>query len=239
MGFGRRQGDLSGVPAELSTGVSAGPSTVTATTTPIADDYDDGEKVPLPIVVGCLAAVLFCVLLIDSALSDTVLISPINTTWLNTMRVVGLVVGGGIAWFLNATPFYGMGRRFKMGIWLIFVAGGWLAFNSVAFRIVELEEFGLSSAPFEQASYPITDVTRGRKGARDTLRIDPFHVKDAAHIPIPPEQYAQLRIGGFTGLCVQVQQRRSTSGAVEVRTDGTYNLAAPQPAVIAACGGAQ
>lgn len=225
MTFGQKRHDLSSVSYEQA----AMPSPVA-----IEEDHDEGDRVPLPIVVAGIVGALFCALLIDIALSGTALITPINHSWLSGMRLAGVAIGAGGALWLNYHAFYTMVWRFKFAMVLLMVAFGFLAFNAVAYRLVEMREFGFSSAPFEQAIYPIKMVSHGRKGARDTLEIDPFNIKDATNIPIPAEQYDELDIDG-DGRCVVVEQRRSASGAIEVRTDGSYTLSPPKPVVITDC----
>jgi hypothetical protein len=107
-------------------------------------------------------------------------------------------------------------------------------FDGLAWRMADWWEFGMSRAAFAPATYPIQSLHHGRKGSRDTIEIDPFDTGEATHIPLPPEQY-RILYGQVNAYCVTVQQRRSASGAIEIRTDGEYTLMAPDPLQLAPC----
>jgi hypothetical protein len=112
---------------------------------------------------------------------------------------------------------------------LVGFAGG-----EVAWRIADWTEFGFSSAPFAPARYPITYGSFGRKGARDSVQIDPFNLRDSTSIALPAAQFAALW-PNQSDYCIQVMQRRSASGAIEILNDGVFTLHEPAPATLTLC----
>ncbi|MFM5895845.1 MAG: hypothetical protein ACKOQM_15640, partial [Novosphingobium sp.] len=130
----------------------------------------------------------------------------------------------------------GDGSLLRRGATLLFlpfmIAFG---FGEIAYRIADWTEFGFSSQPFEQAQYPIESVHHGRKGARNTIQIDPFDTGDSTDIPINYDQYHKL-IGASSDSCVSVMQRKSASGAIEIQTNGRYVLKEPEDVPVSRCG---
>ena len=82
---------------------------------------------------------------------------------------------------------------------------------------------------------PIESISWGRKGARDTIRIDPFKTGDNTEIPVNSDQYHVLRKSGSDS-CVAVMQRKSASGAVEIKTNGGYMCNKPDDVPVTRCG---
>ena len=96
-------------------------------------------------------------------------------------------------------------------------------------------QFGFSSQQFEAAQYPIEPIRWGRKGARDSIRIDPFKTGDNTDIPVNSGQYHVLRKSSSDS-CVTVMQRKSKSGAIEIATNGRYMWSTPEALTVARCG---
>jgi len=175
------------------------------------------------------------ILFVDSLFSGTELITPIDHGGLVVMRSLG-AVDGLLLWFMIRTQPAIRNRALprRMIVCIACPLIMMLAFDSLSWRLANWGAFGFSDAPFETATYPIKAVDYGRKGRRDTVEIDPFKVGESSHLPLPSWQYSQLReANGFS--CVTVQQRRSASGAIQVRTDGQYVLREPAPLVITTC----
>ncbi|WP_152569449.1 MULTISPECIES: hypothetical protein [Sphingomonas] len=175
------------------------------------------------------------ILFVDSLVSGTELITPIDHQGLVVMRWLG-AADGLLLWLVvrkeDAIRNRTLGRRIIIcvGLPLMMV----LAFDALAWRLANWGAFGGSDAAFETASYPIKSLNHGRKGRRDSITIDPFGVGESSHIPIPSWQYSQL-LGTASGQCVEVQQRRAASGAIQIKTDGQYVLQEPAPVRITSC----
>lgn len=233
MAFGRKGTDtLAGVPQSMS---MAEPQAAVIASTADYEFEDEGERVGLIQGLGFGALALIIILILESIFSSTSLITPINGLYLNAMRVLGAVAGVVLWLWARTQPNFAENTTFrKIMVMLGMPLFGLVMFDGFAWRIADNYFFAFSSAPWEQASYPIKGSHHGRKGARDTVSIDPFQTHESADIPVPSEQYREL---GFSteGLCVAVMQRRSPSGAVEIRTDGRYNLSTPERAQIGPC----
>jgi len=175
------------------------------------------------------------VLLVDSMFSGTELISPIGSGYLWWMRGLGLADGIALLFFMrNSAMFEKLSVIRKL---LLVLIGPFLmaaAFDALAWRSANWIAFGASSASYESAQYPIMRVNMARKGRRATIAIDPLGTGEAAHIPIPRDQYRQL-IRADGDQCVTVQQRRAANGAVQIRTDGEFTLKEPDYAVVTPC----
>jgi hypothetical protein len=184
-------------------------------------------------VMGLLLSPML-ILLAESLFSGTELITPLSRPFLWWMRGLGLVDGIVLSVFLAKSPTYRSGSfRGLIGLLAmpIFMAA---AFDALAWRAADWIAFGASTAPYEHVQYPIKDVSAGRKGRRSTIGIDPFGTGERSHIPIPREQYYELR-DSDAGQCVTVEQRTAPNGAVEIRTNGSYTLDSPEPAVVSSC----
>lgn len=171
--------------------------------------------------------------MLEAALSSTALITPINPFFLNAMRGLGALVGlacGIVVAFRDSD--LGKFRKIVTVLFLPFMIG--FLFDGLAWRMADWWEFGLSPARFSPASYRIKSVDHGRKGSRDSIEIDPYATGEATHIPVPPEQYRAL-FGQASDYCVIVQQRKSASGAIEIRTDGEFTLQRPAPIELERC----
>jgi len=203
-------------------------------------DFDASTDVDLDspwfkrLLVILLASPLL-ILFIDSLFSGTELITPIDHGGLVVMRGLG-AVDGLLLWIMIRTQPAIRNRALprRMIVCVACPLIMMIAFDSLSWRLANWGAFGFSDAPFETATYPIKSIDYGRKGRRDTVEIDPFKVGESSHLPLPHWQYRQLReANGFA--CVTVQQRRSASGAIQVRTDGQYVLREPAPLAITAC----
>lgn len=175
---------------------------------------------------------LFAVLWLEAAVAETALITPINRTFLNNMRAIGLIVGLLLSLVVvGANSGTGFRKALTLIVLPVMIA---FVFDGIAWRIADWRAFGLSSQPFAEARYPVLRAHFGRKGARDTLEIDPFGTGEAADIPIPAAQYEEV-YRDASDYCVTVLQRRSPSGAIEIRTNGAFTWQPPVSAVLARC----
>lgn len=193
----------------------------------------DEAKMPAWRAVLLVVIVVFGLFWLEALFANTSLITPIDRTFLLSMRGLGALVGLalGVLIFITDATMNAI-RKVLVALSLPFFIG--FAFDGIAWRIADWWEFGLSTASFEPAQYPVLRSHHGRKGAQDTLEIDPFHTGEAADIPIPAAQYDALRASA-SDYCVTVLQRKSASGSIEIRTDGAFTFMPPEPAVLAAC----
>ncbi|MBV9881488.1 MAG: hypothetical protein JO276_00595 [Sphingomonadaceae bacterium] len=199
-------------------------------------DPSPSERVSGIKLAGIFCLTLVALLCVDALLSNTSLITPISSTFVNVMRGVGLAFGIPLALLVVFSPAIPL-SMFRKAMALVCVplltafAGG-----EAAYRIADWIEFPFSSAPFAPASYPITHASLGRKGRRDSVEIDPFDLGDGTSIALPRDQFETVwnSAGAY---CITVMQRRSASGAIEIRNDGVYNLSPPAPAVLTPCAG--
>ena len=172
---------------------------------------------------------------VESLLSGTSLITPVSTTFLWTLRGIGLVVGIALMALLwNTDNFQANSAPRKWLTVLVFPLFMAFGFGEMGWRMADWWEFAGSGAQWEVANYPIADVHHGRRSAYDSIEIDPFNVGDKTDIPVSKDQYREL-LTTYSGQCIQVSQRHSASGAIEIRTDGRHNLTAPAPAVVGPC----
>jgi hypothetical protein len=230
-GFGRRGGQL----------MQAPPSAVRAAPAVANEDFgtaSSGARLSGIQLAGVFCLTLVALVCVDALLSNTSLITPISSTFVNVMRGVGLAFGIPVALLVAFSPAIPL-SIFRKGMALVCVplltafAGG-----EAAYRIADWIEFPFSSAPFAPASYPITHASLGRKGRRDSVEIDPFDLGDGTSIALPRDQFETVWRDA-NAYCITVMQRRSASGAIEIRNDGVYNLSPPAPAVLTPCAGAK
>lgn len=179
---------------------------------------------------------LLVLLCIEALFSGTSLITPINTTFLNAMRVLGFVLGVPLALLVILKPHQPMGVL-KKGMVLLFLPflTGFVG-GEAAWRISDWTEFGFSSAAYEPAVYPIKYASHGRKGRRDSFEIDPYQAGESTDIAVPSAQFDAIW-PNYDGYCITVMQRKSASGAIEIVNDGVFMLREPAPAVLTPCGG--
>lgn len=224
--FGQRGAMINGQPVGVAASVARSVAQPSAS--------QAGEQVNLLGIVGILSGALLFLAWLEALLSGTSLITPISQTLLWTMRGIGLVVGLGV----TVVVVFGVadGSLLRRGATLLLLPIMFaFGIGELAYRISDWGEFGFSSQQFEPAQYPIASIRWGRKGARDTIRIDPFKTDDSTDIPINSEQYHALRDSGDYG-CVTVMQRKSISGAIEISTNGRYMWSKPEEVAVARCG---
>lgn len=187
-------------------------------------------------LAAILLGALLALLCIEAMLSGTSLITPINGTFLNAMRLLGFVLGIPFALFVITRPHEPMGiaKKILIILFLPFLTG--FVGGEAAWRISDWTEFGFSSAAFEPAVYPIKYASHGRKGRRDSFEIDPFNTKEATDIAVPSAQFDAIWLH-HDDYCITVMQRKSASGAIEIVNDGVFTLREPAPAVLTQCGG--
>jgi hypothetical protein len=224
--FGRRGGDVLEAPRAPVRGVST--SARAETDHPPSDAARDPVKIAARISIA-----FFFLLWLETLFAGTALITPINKTLLYLMCGVGCVAGLPLSIMAGLSKANNIGW-FKRG--LIILAGPFLiafAFGGLAWRASDWWEFGLSSQPFVEAAYPVTHMSHGRKGRRSSFEIDPFKA-GGTEIPVPWSQFQDTWLHS-TDYCITVLQRRSASGAIEIKTNGEYTLSEPEPVKLSAC----
>lgn len=224
--FGQRGITVNGEPVNVAASVARS----VAQSAPSAE----GERVGALKIVGILFIAFLFLAWFEALLSGTSLITPINQTLLWTMRGLGLVVGivVTVLTVLTMTETSLFKRGITVLVCPLLIAFG---FGEIAYRISDWTEFGFSSQPFEQAQYPIESIHHGRKGARNSIQIDPFDTGDSTDIPVTSEQYRAL-LKTSADSCVTVMQRKSPSGAIEIQTNGRYVLREPEEVPVGPCG---
>lgn len=166
----------------------------------------------LPIALGL-------VLMIEPKFTKAVLITPLNSYVLWSMRLMGLAAG--LAFFFSFDP----PDRKSLSEWpryvvlsLLVPAIGFAAMNAITWRAARWFEFGFSDQAYAAATYPI----EGRPGFYLTKRgrvwLDPYRTGEWVYVRIPPEQ-ARAIAYSFDRLCITLLQRRSSSGAIEIISD--------------------
>lgn len=225
-GFGRRRAALTGTPPPAR---RAG-----AAPTPVSGGDDARQRLAPLRLTGYGFGGLLGVLCIEAMLSGTSLITPIDETFRNVMRGIGLIVGVLLALFTVARPAEPMGALKKLAILLFLPIMAGFVGDQAAWRVADWHAFGLSAAEYHPTSYPITYASHGRRGRRDSFEIDPFDVKGGTDIAVPAAQFDAVwpHHGDY---CITVMARRSASGAVEILNDGVFTLREPEPAVLTPC----
>lgn len=200
---------------------------------------DDGEGLSRKLKFAAIAiGVILFVLTIDAIAAGTGMITPLpegaSFYATATGAALGLLIGGYL-WFTSDRI---SGVRATLGMFLgvpLFV-GAWA--NMMLWRSVEHAEFDFTDAQWERAAYPVLSFDmpsrRGFGLSRHAVEIDPFDVGGNTDIPVPEWQFDAYWPGNDQ-LCVVVEQRRSASGAIQVKTDGTLNLNAPEPVEFVSC----
>lgn len=200
----------------------------------VAEDNGLRERL-MSFGLGRLAILAVCVpISLEAIFSSTSLITPINSNLLNITRAVGFILGIPLSLFVITGPEVSMGTAKKVLMVLFTPLFAGFAANEFAWRIADRVEFGFSSAPFAPVSYPITAFSLGRKGARDSFSIDPFDIGERTEIAVPSAQFEAVWLHS-DDYCMQVMQRRSASGAVEILNDGVFTLSEPAPAKLTLC----
>ena len=168
----------------------------------------------------------------EALFSSTALITPINHQMLWAMRGLGAIAGV-LLWAAMVTHERYERNNILREILIALVAPVMVGFifDSIAWRVADWYHFAGSKAAWEEVQYPIKSLHHGRKGARNTIEIDPFNTGESADIPVSSDQYYDLRSAPSTA-CVTVLQRRNAAGAIEIVTDGRYVLSTPKPVVI-------
>lgn len=190
-----------------------------------------------------VAALLCGALMLEAALSGTSLITQIHPWLLKGMAGVGFAFGiviSTLAAFARKDPNnpgtqYGLGTRI-----LTFFFGPFLfafIFGMAAWRMADRAAFLGSDAQWEQAAYPVKSFSSSRRFyERDTLEIDPYKTGFSTDIPVPSDQFDQIWLRA-TDYCIVVQQRKNASGAIQIRTNGSITMGAPEPVELVDCDG--
>lgn len=201
---------------------------------PRASSDGGGERSGRLGVIGILCGALVFLCWLEALLSGTALITPINQTLLWSMRGAGLAIGFAVTLLavlaMDDTALWHRGLTLLVCPFLIAFGSG-----AMAYRIADWTEFGFSNQQFEQAQYPIAAMHWGRKGARNSIEIDPFKTGDTTYIPVAADQYHALR-GASSDHCVTVMQRKSKSDAIEIATNGQFMWSTPAHVPVARCG---
>ncbi|MFM5923898.1 MAG: hypothetical protein ACKOPG_06910 [Novosphingobium sp.] len=194
------------------------------------DGSFNGWRRAILLVLTALVGIVW----LESLLSGTALLTPINSTMLWVMRGLGAAAGlatGIVLWSRIVQQSSRIRATLAVLVSPLLFA---VLFDGIAWRVADWAAFGFSRQAFTTAHYPIKYVSHGRKGRRDTIEIDPFGTGENADIPISDAQYDELW-SNHDGLCAAVSQRRSPSGAIEILTDGEYTLHEPAPVEITPC----
>jgi hypothetical protein len=226
-GFGRRRSALMGAPAQTPVR-DAGRS--------YAFEVDEPTDRISPLRLAAIVfGALLTLLCIEALFSSTSLITPIDATFLNAMRLVGFALGIPLAILTITRPHEPMGiaKKILILLFLPFLTG--FAGGEAAWRISDWTEFAFSSAAYEPAAYPIQYASHGRKGRRDSFEIDPYDAGESTDIAVPSAQFDAIW-PDYDGYCITVMQRKSASGAIEIVNDGVFTLREPAPAVLTRCG---
>lgn len=196
------------------------------------EEYLDPAKPGRKLLIG--VGIVLALLMLDTMLASTELITPINGTLLYVMRAIGGVLGlaAGIALYSKIQERDGSFRA--VAAVLAAPLFGLVAFDALAWRMADWASFGFSSQAFEPAKYPIESISRGRKGREDTIQIDPFNTGESAEIPITRQQYQALS-GTSANQCVTVMQRKAPNGAIEIKTNGSYTMTTPVTVEVTPC----
>ena len=168
----------------------------------------------------------------EALFSGTSLLTPINHQMLWGMRGLGAIAGVLLWIAMVSSERYerkGLLRDIMIALFMPLMIG--FIFDSIAWRIADWYHFAGSKAAWEEVQYPIKSLHHGRKGARNTIEIDPFNTGESADIPVSSDQYYDLR-SAPSSACVTVLQRRNAAGAIEIVTDGRYVMNTPKPVVI-------
>ena len=227
-GFGRRRSALMGPP-------TGSPVVEPAQSYAFEADEPADRISPLRLA-GIILGALLSLLCIEALFSSTSLITPIDGTFLNTMRVIGAALGIPLAILTITRPHEPMGIAKKILILLFTPLLTGFAGGEAAWRISDWTAFAFSNAAYEAASYPIQYASHGRKGRRDSFEIDPYDAGEGTDIAVPSAQFDAIW-PNYDGYCITVMQRKSTSGAIEIINDGVFTLREPAPAVLTRCGG--
>lgn len=224
--FGQRGITVNGEPVNVAASVARSVSQSMPST--------QSERVGALKIAGILFIAVIFLAWFEALLSGTSLITPISPALLWSLRGVGFVLGIGAA--VVVVFGVGDGSLLRRGATLLFLPFmfAW-GFGEIAYRISDWTEFGFSSQPFEQAQYPIDSISHGRRGARSTIKIDPFDTGDKTDIPVTTDQYHDL-VKTSADSCVTVMQRKSASGAIEIQTNGRYVLSEPVEVPVSRCG---
>ena len=226
-GFGRRRSALLGTPAG-SPVVEPAPS--------YTYEVDEPADRMSPLRISAiLFGALLALLCIEALFSSTSLITPIDGTFLNGMRLIGFVLGIPLAILTVTRSQEPMGIAKKILIILFLPVLTGFTGGEAAWRISDWTEFGFSNAAYEPASYPIQYASYGRKGRRDSFEIDPYDAGEGTDIPVPSAQFNAIW-PNYDDYCITVMQRKSASGAIEIVNDGVFTLREPAPVVLTPCG---
>lgn len=233
-GFGRKGGSLLQAPVMATTGDYA------RSFRPSQSGVDLAEKPvrdfpKLTLQITCVVLLLFW---LEALFAGTTLITPINATFQNAMRIGGFLFGIPIGYFTVTSPKIKAGTFKKILILLFMPICTVLAAEGMAWRIANWAAFGFSTSAYSPAEYPIIRANHSRKGRRDSFEINPFKTTIGTDIAVPASQF-DAHAADFDDYCVTVMQRRSESGAIEILNDGRYTLHAPQPVVLTRCAAAQ
>lgn len=168
------------------------------------------------------AVALGVALWLEPYVTGAELVTPLSPWLLWPIRMLGLVLGLAVMFWLDPPGNARWPERIRrVVLFLLIPALGGLAMNSLTWRAARWLEFGLSDQPYGEATYALSgrfDVVGGQRTWKRGVRIDPFGTGEPLYIRIPPQQSHVVSLSRER-LCITVRQRRSSSGAIEVKTD--------------------
>jgi hypothetical protein len=185
----------------------------------------------------------FLALCVDGFFSETAIITPLNPTAMWVVRLSGMIISIVlIPAFLKSKT----GERSKIGI-VVTCLGLPLMCAAVAeygaWRVYNHASFAFSDAPYQTAYYPVQSLNGRGGGGRRTrwlgrsnqVLIDPYDAGSfQTSINIPRWQFDQF-VGERRALCIAVQERISSAGAIQIISKGETLFYAPEPQDIRVC----
>ncbi len=183
------------------------------------------------LVVAALGAGLW----VEPLITGAALITPLSAWLLWPMRLLGLALGLAVVSSLDTSAITRWPERIRLVcVFLLVPAIGGLAMNALTWRVARWAEFGLSDRPYVVATYPLSGFAGAQQTWRGRVKIDPFQTGEPLHIRVPPEQAGAV-LWSRERLCITVWQRRSSSGAIEVKIDPWRPFARPAEKEIKPC----
>ncbi len=176
---------------------------------------------------------------IEGLATGAALITPMDHWLLWLARGIGFFGSAGALYLILVRSRRERVNPLKRALVILLLAVfGALSADFFIWHAVHFYEFARSTAKVEQVVYPLTDLSRhrSRRGLFISYdaEIDPFDTGEALALPIPEEQYFELREIGAP-LCITVGQRRSESGAIEVETNSKFSWNRPARLKIERC----
>ena len=183
------------------------------------------REIPLYTFVLLIA---FATLGLDGLLAQTELITPINQVFLWGMALMGVGLGfvvGDSVKVVKRWPKIGLLVNPLIGM-LFFCA----MFIYAAWRIANWWEFPMSGNNFSTAFHKIEKVhDRTRRSSYRYVEINPYDLAFPPKVHISPQNFATIKQLNLhhKSICIGVNQRRSTTGAIEMKSVRCRFVACP------------